>query len=716
MDLKFKALFGVLLFCSVIFLLGCTTEPPIKICGDGTCSPGEDNTCPTDCLAPISGQVLVDVSGGYDATGDLWLEYYTSNNIYTNLSNTLSSIVGNNWSASSTRNLSIGFNQSQSVKVPVPRDGDRRIVLSNLKQGEYFFTVRSDDYAYFGQSEKLVIDEDKNYYVSLSLKPSNPVVRIIAYDESSNILTGTGNIKVYEVLEENQNGENNITENLVSSIDFADGEEINGLFYLWPQVQTMNSSSHFKAIVTKDNYASTQLDYISTYNKYNEYSAALIKPVPTTGNLKITIIPGAGTTTADLSQLVGKKLWVCNMNVDYGKDCSYSEPITSEFIVHLNDYKVGQYSVSAEDYNMNSPIVPVTVSSQSVVVDSQNGEASVKAYLGRTLKLSAWNNLTNKLIDANQILMKSLCSSVYASNIPSEAYIGCSAGDGKTWADIWGLNPISISNMVWNESDISLYSSDIDLLKFSALGVEQEFLFQFKQGMNDFALYVNPNDGNFTLMIPNSMMKVSDSNVANRILYLSLDNVTNSVNYPAYTAAFVLANPDLNLTSLTHVGSGTNLKTAFGNTFKEDVIVDSIWFDSNKNTPVVKLRGADNSLAKQKAAWAKATPIAIVDWNRVGNKLTLTVKDNSAAVLSLRGVYLGKTSLVDSNASVNKVIYQGGPTSSVIVYLNDILNGSVCTHGNSYSIDKNNIYLTYSSFGVATVYTQSGAEGLSGKC
>ena len=50
-----------LLIVLAVFLSGCTET---TICGDGLCSSGEENTCPTDCAEPVNATVNINVSGG----------------------------------------------------------------------------------------------------------------------------------------------------------------------------------------------------------------------------------------------------------------------------------------------------------------------------------------------------------------------------------------------------------------------------------------------------------------------------------------------------------------------------------------------------------------------------------------------------------------------------------------------------------------------------
>jgi len=466
MDFKFKALVFVALLVSAFFLVGCTL--PTKICGDTICSVGEENTCPTDCPAKINGSVIVNISGAYDSTQEMWLEYYSNSNVNYTANTAIESVLGENWSGLETKNLSIALNQASVVKKPIP--SNREIVISNLSTGEYYFTVRSNDYAYFGTSEKITISEDRNYYVSLVLKPSQPVLRLKAFDgNTGTILTGVGRISVYEVLENYVNGENQINESLVSSVDFTSGQEMNALFYLWSTQQAVDYRTHFKAIVEKEGYNSVVWDYLYTDQKYNESTVTLFRTEQKTGSFGITIVPGYGTTEHDLAVLEGTRVSVMNSN-DFESRTTEVIQRSSGGKLHLilEDYPYGSYyAVPIIEYDLNS--VPVSFY-WNFEINSSIPMASMEAVLGSIREYSVKNSLGN-LLDPQKVLINSVCS-YYQDTNSCTSYAGY---ESHYWSDILSTNPRAYIIPIQNSEEARKMTSTMIVISLTYNGVTKEF-------------------------------------------------------------------------------------------------------------------------------------------------------------------------------------------------------------------------------------------------
>ncbi|MEI7961357.1 MAG: hypothetical protein WCI04_03400 [archaeon] len=499
MDFKNKALFVGLLLCAAFVLFGCTSMSPV--CGDSLCSAGEENSCPTDCANTINGNVVVYVSGAYDSEGDLSLEYYNNSYVNYNFSNMVSSTLGNNWSGTTGNNLSISLNQSQAIVKPVPKYGDRQVVISNPKNGDYYFTVRSDDYAYFGSSEKITISEDKNYYVQLELKPSQPVVRVRAVDSVDNLnLSGQGKIEIHLIKYVYTNGETNKEDTMVNSIDFIDGQEMNGLFYLWQPENVPGVQSFFVATVTKDGYSGGE-QTLWINNKYNEVSVPLNVASAQTGSLQITIVPGTGTTYADLNRLVGKVLTISNVlpnqsaviPSDSNVPPNQSAVIPSDLVVTFHGVPYGSYYVSGQtnsaESNEVSKLAPVGIAWWGLLGSEAQNE-NVPAYLGALVKLSALDSSGN-VLDSNKVVISSLCSK-YPAGLESCSDLNMS------WERYFGSNPFYLPHEIFNENDLN-YSMNTQFWMIANYGSEKVTSpkWAYGQGFNSWAITF-PSDTNLS--------------------------------------------------------------------------------------------------------------------------------------------------------------------------------------------------------------------------
>ena len=471
MKVRNSAIFLGVLLCAAFVLFGCTGTP---ICGDNLCSAGEENSCPTDCAKTINGSIIVNVSGAYDAEGSLSLEYYTSNNVNYNFNNTINSYLASNWSGSTQKNLSISLNQSQSVVKPIPQYGDRTIVITNPKQGEYFFTARSDDYAYFGNSEKILVDKDQNYYVNVELKASQPVARVIAVDNAdSSYLVGPGTIEIHLITEVYKNGEYSTTDQLVNSMTFTENEKMNGLFYLFQPEQGIDFSSRFVAVITKEGYSSASQNLYWTTEKYSEYTVPLMSKTAQKGTLQVTLVPGKGTTTADLQRLVGKQF-----NIQGFKGVSYPATLSSDLTLVYNNLYLGGYSFGVYDSPDHNT---VPLSGDKYIEFSSDGQIEkVEVFRGSELRITAVDSVGN-IIDPTQIVVKRLCMISNDGNGTTNCY----DYNNTTWAKIWANNPIESSQTVYSEVDLDNRSNQQISFYLSFNGMDKTFNFPyFVQGFN----------------------------------------------------------------------------------------------------------------------------------------------------------------------------------------------------------------------------------------
>jgi hypothetical protein len=466
-----KIVFSGLLVLLLVLIFGCTQT---SVCGDGICSQGEENSCPTDCVAPINGNVTVSVFVPFDVQGDAYLEYYNSANVSLNLSESLSSVLGSHWQGTQSKNLSISLNDSKSIQKPLVKGGNT-VVIQNPIQGEYYFTARTEDYGYFGTSEKILINEDKDYDVKLDLKPSQPMVRLRAVDVKGNQLVGPGSITVYEVvkyLDKQGSGDWKTEEHAVSSIQFDNDSNMNGLFSLWSPKEGIDFRSHFKAVLEKTDYGKTTLDWIDVGQKYLDNKVVIVKEEKT-GDLKVQLVPGSGTTLKDLNRLIGKTIEVYSSSLGPGK----SEPISSSLTVMLKGYKYGSYSLSyAQSFDPNVP--PLQVEGKQVILSAPSGTDSVKVFLGSVLDLGVVDT-TNSFIDANQIKLYKVCvlSPTSASS--------CTDYGGALWSMLAGPNPYKTGMAPSSEEDLNALLNTKVTFELGYGGTKKTFTAPyFKQGFN----------------------------------------------------------------------------------------------------------------------------------------------------------------------------------------------------------------------------------------
>lgn len=640
-------LIGLLL--TILLFLGCTQS---SICGDTICSPGEENTCPTDCATQINGTVFVNVVGANDAT-DLTLEYYSSSNVNYNFYSSIVSSLASNWNSNNSKNLSISLNQNDSVTVPVLES--RQIVLEGLKQGEYYFTARNSEYSYFGKAEKVLINEDKDYYVTVELKANQPIVKVTAFDESGNTLMGSGRIEIFEVTSYYDPSTQNTktTESQVAGIEFSDEQEIIGLFNLWPERSELNYQTHFKAVVTKDNYGVGVYDYLGVQNKYNGVIVKIVKETPKTGSLKIQIIPGQGTTLNDLEVLKGKEVYFYETS-DYEEQ--KSSTINSDLTINLTDYKVGTYRVGGISYAPNT--VPVQLNaSKEIIVTEGNNYSELEGFLGLLVTLSVLDSQIG-VIPAEDVQVNRICY----NNIESPS---CSDFNENTWTQMFGVNPYTTRIGLNNLTSIEEYSKISYVLSLSYNGQAKDFNFSFKQGVNDIVFKFEPAYSCVGEIDPNALLYAGD---------------------------------DLGLTANTAkvlVNMNTSAKCEY-------YCNEGYYLNLGKC-----VLGPDDRNAR--LLWGKATPFAITEWNRTRDKLYLSIKNISSSYLYLKSIYL--TENLRSNRYTTLTGFSRGQTKIITIKLT-----SPCLSDGTYKFLQSAVKLRYSTYPESKIITQKSPADILGRC
>jgi hypothetical protein len=441
---------------ALFFLLGCTQ---VNVCGDNICQVGEENTCPTDCAPKLDSTINVYVNGAWDATGNTYIRWYYSKDVSASINSNVISRLGDHWFGEQNKNLYLSFNDSKSGELPITRD-KREYQLKITEPGEYYFEAISEDYSYRAVSEKIIVNESGDYYVSLSMTPSNPAVRIKAVDDRGNILSGEGKINLYYVEENWEYGEYVTNEWLYSSAYFNESDEINALFFVYNSTDLVNRNVYYRAVVEIEGYEPYTVDvWGARYQKYSEYYAHLVSNKPTEkGNLKIRIVPGINTGKVDLNKLVGLTASVCP--VSYAGKCN-SEVIDSDLSINLSDYYYGDYRVYASYYDQNQMPVSLDTDSALVTIDSAEGSAEIKGIRGALIILYAYEGKRGVLADPEKVILLQVCTNYLDQNKCYEY------SENTTWKNAWGTNPGRIPVVMSSESQIEAYSKliyTIDML------------------------------------------------------------------------------------------------------------------------------------------------------------------------------------------------------------------------------------------------------------
>lgn len=463
---------ATLVLVLALFLSGCTQT---SFCGDQICSSGEENVCPTDCVAPVEAKVNVNVSGAYDAEGDLSLYWYSSKDVQANAYSNITSRLGENWFGSESKNLYISFNDSKSGEVPV--SNSRQVSMNFTQAGDYYFEARSEDYAYRAVSEKITITESGEYYVNVTLTPSNPALRVKVLDESGSTLSGKGKITLTAVETICEYGECRDNEWQYDSRVFYEGEEMNGLFFLYVPYQynfEKNVNMHYKIEVQKEGYL-TQTGYQYPYGKYSEYQMVLGKDVPTqNGALKINIVPGIGTTQDDLVELEGASIRACG---EY-TPCVYSTVLNGTIYFEELPYETYYVYRNYNDYNSQSSHPPMSIAELKVEVNSEIVYGETKGLRGFGMKLSILDG-TGNLIDTvnDELYNVQVCyvlgdsNSCYTSEEPQRL--------------ILQSNPAEMSSPAYSEQQIIDSENYYQFIELMYDGETKWFSYAKKQGYQE---------------------------------------------------------------------------------------------------------------------------------------------------------------------------------------------------------------------------------------
>lgn len=105
-----------------------------------------------------------------------------------------------------------------------------------------------------------------------------------------------------------------------------------------------------------------------------------------------------------------------------------------------------------------------------------------------------------------------------------------------------------------------------------------------------------------------------------------------------------------------------------------------------------------------KTSWKTMEPIAITDWNRTGNTLTLVIKNNSAETLSLVSF--------TAEGLTSEVLDELTPGQSKNIQINGL---SDCVLDSRFRILKNDLKFSYSTSSASNM-TENGVSDIAGSC
>ncbi len=477
-----KSVLVILAVLALFLFFGCTA--PVQICGDNICSSGEENVCPTDCVEPVNAVVNVSVSGAWDAQGAVYLRWYHSKNVTASLNADVVSRLGDHWFGQQSKNLYVSFNDSKSGELPITNDM-KQYSINVAEPGDYYFEAISEDYGYRAVSEKITVTGSNTYYVNLNLVPSNPAVRIVAYDEQGNFAFGKGTIELYYQEIDCSYGACKENQWLYETQSFDKEQEINGLFFLYmPQSVLSQKDVRYTVVIKKEGY----LDYttqVVPYSKYQEYRTWLSKEVSSDkGDLKVTIVPGLGTTKEDLIKLEGRKAYAMSTG---GKTF---ETIITQGVALFTDLPIDNYYVwgqnlyATTNYDYSSPIPNVsTMDLESVKVTSGLTQVEMKALLGFGVKLSVLDS-KGELISSDKVYYTQTCSFRgdknycydYTDNPPQ----------------LFTVNPWTMNEGFINEDIIKEVESEWSEVKLRYGDQDKWFVLAIKQGYNEIVWQFDP--------------------------------------------------------------------------------------------------------------------------------------------------------------------------------------------------------------------------------
>jgi hypothetical protein len=395
------------------------------------------------------------------------MHWYHSKNVSFSAYNNLVSRIGEHWFGEQSKNLYINFDDSKGGELPI---GDSRMVSMNVTEpGDYYFEARSEDYAYRAVSEKVVISEDKEYNVYLDIVPSNPAVRIKAYEyESGSPLTGNGSIKLYYEEDRCEYGECTHNEWLYDQRDFSDSEEMNALFFLYTPYDFESRNYWYKAVVERDGYIG-QEQYVWTGSKYSENSFYLEKNAPTErGNLTVNIVPGKGTSIEDVERMEGTKLMACQNSHPY----VCGESIVSNSSAYFENILYGNYSIYGSADSIDANQSPLNIQNTYAEVSDVNSVVQAKALLGYRFLIS--------LLSANGVLLEPADVPIVGECIYYQGEnTGCYNPDPPY---VLSQNPWDVWGYFSSEANIDESAQVEYILTFRNGGVDKNFSLTMEQG------------------------------------------------------------------------------------------------------------------------------------------------------------------------------------------------------------------------------------------
>ncbi len=479
--LKISSTLVLLLILALFF--GCNQQ---SFCGDQLCTAGEENTCPTDCAKPVNATVNVYVSGGYDAQGDISLYWYHSKDVSLNAYQNITSRLGEHWFGEDSKNLYVSFNQSQQGERPL--GNDRQVSMNFTEPGDYYFEVRSDDYSYRAVSEKITITASDTYNVNLNMVPSNPAVRVRAYDESGSTLYGDGTITLTTVESDCSYGECNDNEWTYDSRHFYSGEEMNALFFVYvPYNDYLKNESkkvYYKIKVERAGYV-TQTLYYWPYDKYSDYGVWMQKDGPTEkGDLKVKIVPGVGTTQEDIAELNGTQAQACF------NEC-YNTVVENGAVVFSN-IPYGNYSIRVvEDFDYQSSDPPMSASGE-VSLNANPSYGDIIGLRGLGMSISLLKGDGSLIGLSEDVYAVQSCYVDYGTE-------SCSVVNDPPYKLTLTENPLEMSGIFYSEEQVLDSENHSMKVQLMYNGETKWFSYGMKQGYAEynwqFNTVGNPNGG-----------------------------------------------------------------------------------------------------------------------------------------------------------------------------------------------------------------------------
>jgi hypothetical protein len=457
---------SALIILALLLLFGCTNTGLNLTCPDGQLVMDI-----SECVESVDATVTVSANIPWDIEGDVFLRWYKSQEISSNLSSSVITRLGEHWLGSQNKNLYISFTDSESGELPITRENNE-VVVSIPEQGEYYFELASEDYEYRAVSEKVLVTQNGDTQLYLNLVPSNPAIRIRGVGESWERLSGPGKVTLFATRHYDNYGEWTEDTFEYGSMTFSDGEEINALFFVNSYNISQNESISYFTEVEKDGYLSTRQN-IWVNGKINVYDIQLRQANPPgTGDLEVQIVPGQGTTWEDVGRLNGEMALLTMVNSPYTQ---YTTTIDASRIVTFDNIDFGTYTLSAANGEYSSDIPFVTIANQEIEVSLAAQSAQVQALLGSSMHLTVLDS-TGELIPKEQL-----------KNARSRLFV-----DGELRYDFnnspptpWPANPMIQARGFYDEYSLEIENASVYYLTLAYNGLEQEFMIDMKQGRNE---------------------------------------------------------------------------------------------------------------------------------------------------------------------------------------------------------------------------------------